>query len=239
MPDWDRKRLKIRSMLDLSAPADALLAYYVFYHDPERTGLYVHEDAAGHADGVVAVCQTGQRLFQPTVVLRTPKEKVALDLMRRALTNTRPYYMITTLDLRDVVAQVVRVEQFQVNRIHCVDLSRLKSAINVLVVPEEGLEGRPRFVIRSQGEIAAEAGTTWMSPHFAALYVRTTPAARSRGWDQAVLVTCTRWSIQSGRQPLYIVDEKDRSALALAAEVGYINTGAREFAAEGVCCLEV
>jgi len=237
MPDWDRKRLKVRSMLDLSAPADALPVYYVFYHDPERTHLHVHEDDEGHADGFVAVCQTAQRLFQPTVVLRTPKADAAVDLLRQALTDTRPYYVITTPDLRDAVTEVVRTEQSQFNRIYRIDLSRLKSSINVLVVPEEGLGGRPRFVIRSQGEIAAEAGVTWISPHFVSLYVHTTPAAQGRGWDQAVLVTCTRWSIQSGRQPLYIVDEKDKSAQTLAKTVGYVYTGAREFVAEGICCL--
>ena len=36
-------RLKIRPLLHLSAPADALFAYYAFYHDSSRTALYVHE----------------------------------------------------------------------------------------------------------------------------------------------------------------------------------------------------
>jgi hypothetical protein len=72
MDDVERLRLKVRLVLDLSAPADALAAYYALYYDPTRTRLYAHEDASDHVDGFVAVCQTGQRLFQPTVVLRTP-----------------------------------------------------------------------------------------------------------------------------------------------------------------------
>lgn len=237
MPDWDRLRLKVRPMLDLSAPADALCTYYAFYHDPERTELHVHEDAHGRADGFAAICQTGQRLFQPTVVLRTPRAGVAPDLLRQALTPGRPYYVITTPDLRAAVAEAVQIERSQVSRVYEIDLSRFEMSINALVVPEEGLEGRPRFVIRSQEEVAAEAGLTWLSPHFAAVYIRTAPGAAERGWGQSVLETCTRWLIRAGRKPLYVVGERDKSAIAMAEAAGYVDTGAREFAAEGLCCL--
>jgi len=84
MDELERLRLKVRPLLHMSAPTDALYAYYAFYHDPRRTQLYVHENAAGHADGFVAVCQTGQRLFQPTVVLRTPNSVAAVELLHLA-----------------------------------------------------------------------------------------------------------------------------------------------------------
>lgn len=235
MTDLERLRLKVRPLLHLSAPADALPAYYAFYHDPRRTRLYVHEDAAGHTDGFVAVCQTGQRLFQPTVVLRTPNAEVAVELLRQALVSGRPYYLITTLDLRDAVAEVVQVEQPQINRVYRLDLFRFQPAINVLVVAEQGLGNQPRFVIRSQGEVAAEAGVNWLSPHFAMLYVRTTPIAQGRGWGQSVVAACTRWVVRSARQPLCIVNEEDKPNIALTEEVGYVDTGAREFTGGGVC----
>jgi hypothetical protein len=233
--DLERLRLKARSLLHFSAPTDALYVYYAFYHDPRRTQLYVHENAAGRTDGFVAVCQTGQRLFQPTVVLRTPNAGAAVELLRQALVPGRPYYLITTPDLRDAVAEVVQMEQAQINRVYHLDLFRFQSLINVLVVAEQGLGGHPRFVIRSREEIAAEAGVSWLSPHFAAVYVRTTPAARGRGWGQSVAATCTAWVVQSGRQPLYIIGEQDEPTIALAEKIGYVDTGAREFAGEGVC----
>ncbi|RLC60661.1 MAG: hypothetical protein DRI80_10525 [Chloroflexota bacterium] len=233
--DLESLRLKVRSLLHLSAPADALFVYYALYHNPRRTRLYVHEDADGRTDGFVAVCQTGRRLFQPTVVLRTPSTAAAIELLRQALVPGRPYYLITTPDLRDAVAEVVDIEQPGINRIYRLDLFRFQPFINVLVVAEQGLGGRPRFVIRSQGETVAEAGLNWASPHFAEVFVRTTPAAQGRGWGRAVLTACTMWIVRSARQPLYVVNEANGSSIALAEAVGYVDCGAREFAGEGVC----
>ena len=85
MTSLERLRLKARSLLHFSDPADALYVYYAFYHDPQRTQIYVHENDAGRADGLVAVCQTGQRLFQPTVVLRAANRQAAVELLRQAL----------------------------------------------------------------------------------------------------------------------------------------------------------
>ena len=113
-------RARVQPLLNLSAPADALYVYYALHHDPRRTGLYVHGNTVGRpgaagaqaadgfvADGFVVVCYTGQRLFQPTVVLRTPDARAAVELLRRALVPGRPYYLITTPDLREAVAEVV------------------------------------------------------------------------------------------------------------------------------------
>jgi GNAT superfamily N-acetyltransferase len=237
MAEVDTVRLKIRSMLSLSAATDALYAYYAFYHDPERTQLRVHQDSEGHTDGFVAICQTGQRLFQPTVVVRTAKVRVAVGLLREALAPGRPYYLVTTPDLRGAVLEVVNMPRLQINRVYEVNLSRFKYAINVLVVPEEGIEGRPRFVVRARDAIVAEAGVAWLAPHFAAVYVQVTPAAQERGLGESVLQTCTRWVIRSGRRPLIIVAAEDNQTMALAESVGYVDTGARELAGEAVCCI--
>lgn len=235
MTNLESQRLKVRSMLHLSAPTDALSVYYAFYHDPRRTQLYIHEDAEGRADGFIAVCQTGQRLFQPTVVLRTPSAEAAAELLGQALVHGRPYYLITTPDLRDVVLTVLDIEQLEINHVYRLDLFRMQPSINVLVVAEQGLGGLPRFVIRSQGEVAAESGPSWLSPHFSELSVRTTPAAQGRGWGRAVLEASTTWVVRSGRQPLYITNEANEASMALAKAVGYVDTGARELAGEGVC----
>jgi len=227
-------RLKIRPLLHLSAPADALFAYYAFYHDSSRTALYVHEQPDGRADGFVAVCQTGQRLFTPTVALHTPNASVALDLLREALIPGRPYYLITTLDLRDVVTKVLTIGQPEVNHLYKLELHRINVALNVLVVTEQG-EGRfPRFVIRSQGQVASEAGVNWMSPHYAELFVQTKPWARGRSWGQAVLAACSMWAVRSARHPLCVVNAHNEASMALMRAVGYVDTGVREFAGEGV-----
>ena len=235
MADLQALRLKARILLHLSDPVDALYAYYALYHDPRRTELFIHEDADGHTDGFAVVCRTGQRLFQPTVALRAKNEHVAADVLRRALIPGRPYYVITTLDLMDAVAQVVDVEQAEINHIYTLEPIRLQPVINVLIVTEEGIGGLPRFVIRSQGEIVAESGLNWVSPHFAEVFVHTHPAARKHGWGRSVLGACTTWAVRSARQPLYVVNEANEPSIALAEASGYVDTGAREFAGEGVC----
>ena len=237
MAEVDKKRLSVRSMLSLSAPADALYAYYAFYHDPERTEIYIHEDGQGYADGFLAVCQTAQRLFQPTVVLRTAKADVGVGLLEEALDRGRPYYLITTPDLRQPVSRVVDMTEPQVSRIYEIDLARFERQVNVLVVAEEGLEGRPRFLVRSGDEIVAEAGVAWMSPQFAAVHAEATPLARDRGLGEAVLAACTRWVVRSGRHPLVIVGTRDEHGTRLAEQVGYVDSGARELASDVVCCL--
>ncbi len=235
MTSIESLRLKVRSMLHFSAPSDALFVYYAFYHDVDRTDLYVHEDEEGHADGFVAVCQTGQRLFTPTVVLRTAKADVAAELLGQALVSSRPYYLITTPDLRDVAMNVLEIERPSTNHVYHLDLLRLSSEVNVLVTPERGVGGLPRFVIRAQEDVVAESGTSWYSPHFAEVFVRVEEAARGRGWGRAALTACTRWILRASRRPIYVVDEGNESSLALAKSVGYVDTGAREFAGEGIC----
>jgi RimJ/RimL family protein N-acetyltransferase len=235
MTDLQTLRLKARIMLHLSDPVDALYAYYALYHDPRRAELFIHEDADGHADGFAAVCQTGQRLFQPTVALRAKDERAAVDVLRRALIPGRPYTVVTTLDLMDAVARVVDVQQAEINHLYSLEPARLQPIINVLAVTEEGISGLPRFVIRSQGEVVAEAGLNWVSPHFAEVFVHTHPGARERGWGRSVLSACTTWVVRSARQPLYVVNEANEPSIALAEAAGYVDTGAREFAGEGVC----
>lgn len=233
--DQENLRLKARSLLRLTEPSDALAVYYALYHDPRRTTLYVHQDAAGRAGGFVAVCQTGQRLFVPTVVLRAADDHTAIELLRQALVPGRPYYVVTTPALRQAVAEVVSIEQPEINRIYRLDLSRFQISINVLVVAEPGSGDLPRFVIRSQGELAAEAGLNWASSHFAEVFVRTMPEAQRRGWGRSVLTACSLWVVRSARQPLYVADEGNTASIALAETTGYVDTGAREFAGEGIC----
>jgi GNAT superfamily N-acetyltransferase len=235
MADLQALRLKARIMLHLSDPVDALYAYYALYHDPRRSELFIHEDAEGHADGFAAVCQTGQRLFQPTVALRARNERTAVEVLHRALVPGRPYTVITTLDLMDAVGQVVDVQQAEINHLYSLEPVRFQPVINVLVVAEEGIGGLPRFVIRSQREVAAEAGLNWASPHFAEVFVHVEPDARGRGWGRSVLSACTTWAVCSAHQPLYVVNEANEAGIALAKAVGYVDTGVREFSGEGVC----
>jgi len=185
---------------------------------------------------VVQPIQTAQRLFQPTVALRTPKVEVATTLIRGALDPGRPYYLVTTPDLREAALEVLEMPDPILRRIYQIDLSRFEYQINVMVVAEEGVEGRPRFLVRAAEEIVAEAGVAWLSPQFAAVHAEATPPARRRGLGEAVLTACTRWVLRSGRRPVTMVELTDEYTTDLVEAVGYVDSGARELAGDVSCC---
>jgi GNAT superfamily N-acetyltransferase len=237
--DLEELRRKVRTMLDLTAPRDGLAAYYTLYHDPARTRLWVAERGL-RVEGFLALCQTGWDLFRPFGVLRARRREVASALLQRILLPAgaaprRPYYLVTTPDLLGVVEEALEVEKVSLNRIYYLDLQRYSPQINVLVTPAQAASGLPRFVIRSRdGQIAAEAGINWQSPHFAEVYVQTAPEARERGWGKAVLDSCIAWVLRSGALPLYVVAEGNEPSLRLAESAGFVDSSARECAIEGI-----
>ncbi len=237
--DLEELRRKVRTMLDLSAPRDGLAAYYALYHDPARTRLWVAERGP-RVEGFLALCQTGWDLFRPFGVLRARRAEVAAALLQRVLLPTdaalrQPYYLVTTPDLMAVAEEALEVEKVSLNRIYYLDLQRYSPEINVLVTPAQTASGAPRFVIRSRdGQIVAEAGINWQSPHFAEVYVQTTPEAQGRGWGKAVLDSCIAWVLRGGAVPLYVVAEGNAPSLRLAESVGFVDSGARECAIEGI-----
>lgn len=237
--ELEELRRKVRTMLDLTAPRDGLVAYYTLYYDPARTRLWVAERGP-RAEGFLALCQTGWDLFRLFGVLRARRTDVAWALLQRVLVPAadsirRPYYIVTTPDLLGVTEEALEVEKVSLNRIYYLDLRRYSPQINVLVTPSPTASGAPRFVIRSgEGRIVAEAGVNWQSPHFAEVYVQTAPEAQKRGWGKAVLDSCITWVLRTGAVPIYIVAEGNESSLRLAESAGFIDSGARECAVEGI-----
>ncbi len=230
-----RAHLEREGFLSLTNPGDALAVYYALHHDLARTQLWLNFDTARRIDGLVAVCQTGFSLFQPTVALHAASVEAAVSLLRLALHPGRPYYVVTTPELAPALQAVVRLEQEQVNHIHIFDPRRYRPEINVLVHAARSADGSPRFVIRSQGQVTAEAGVNWRSPYFAEMFVHTQPQARGRGWGKAVAAACAAALHQSGVQPLYAVSQENQASLRLADAAGFVDSGAREFAGQGVC----
>jgi hypothetical protein len=229
-----RARLQREGFFRLDEPRDALVAYYSLYHDPSRTQVWLHIGPDDRVDGLVAVCQTGFNLFQPTVVLRARGDEMGAGLLRDALSPGRPYYVVTTPSLDRAVRGVMRMEQEEFNLIYRFDPRRQRHEINVLVQPARAPDGSPRFVIRSQGQVASEAGVNWRSPHYAELFVRSEPWARDRGWGRAVVVACATTLVESGVQPLFMVSKGNLASIRLAESAGFVYTGNHEFAGSGV-----
>lgn len=228
-----RVRLEREAYLSLTEPRDALAAYYALYHDPKRTQLWLYSNADDQVDGFVAVCQTGFNLFQPTVVLRAREDEIAVHLLRQALHPGRPYYVVTTPALDLVVRQEIQLEQEEINQVFWFDPNLYRQEINVLVQSARTPDGSARYFIRSRGETASEAGVNWLSPHFAEMYVHTQPWARGRGWGKAVVAACAHSLMQARVRPLYMFAQGNEVSRSLAESVGFVDTGAREFAGSG------
>jgi predicted GNAT family acetyltransferase len=111
--------------------------------------------------------------------------------------------------------------------------ARFQRIINVLVQQFRGADGTPRFQIESQGKVAAISGTNWRSPTFAEVFVVVDPGSRHRGWGKSVASACTSALLEDRLRPLYFVAEGNRQSVRIAEELGYLDTGLREVAAEG------
>ena len=227
------RRRAVRPLLPAHDPGDALASYYALWHDPRRTQLTVSYDARGHADGFVAVCQTGADLFRPLVTLRAPDADAVGSLLRKALVPHRPYQLMVPVTLAAAVRDCMELQQSTLLNIYRLEPARFQRIINVLVQQVRAPDGAPRFQIESQGKVAAISGTNWRSPTFAELYVYVDPASRHRGWGKSVAAACTSALLEDRLQPLYFVEEGNRDSIRIAQELGYADTGIREVAAQG------
>lgn len=226
------ERRQIRSLLDDRSPADAFTAYYALYHDPKRTQIFTHVKAGTRIDGFLVRAQTGLALFQPVVVLRANDEEVAGDLLRQGLIPARPYYLVAPLALGPLVNRILLASDAEVLCVYCLDPGQFTPAVNVLVVANPTPDGLPRFEISQAGAVMAAAGVNWRSPHFAEVYVYTKSEARGRGWGKAVVSAVCAELVKNKLRPLYVVHEQNSASINLATEVGFIDTGAREYAAQ-------
>lgn len=250
--DLDAQRTAIRPLLAPSAPEDALTAYYALYHDPRRVQLTLHHAPGGDTcpgpvlsgveeqnrrlDGFIAVCQTGQDLFRPLVVIRAADDAAVVDLLNRALVPGRPYYMIAPIELARTLQRLLVMPEPAVHCIYRVDPARFQSTrtaeINVLLQERRDSDGLPRWEIHSRGRVAAAAGTNWRSPFCAEVYVYTEPEFRRRGWGRAVLQAATAELLLEGLLPLYRARDDNLPSILLAKAAGYADTGRREVAGE-------
>jgi GNAT superfamily N-acetyltransferase len=231
--ELNEKRRAIRPLLSPTDPADALASYYALWHDPRRTQLILHQDSKGHADGFIAVCQTGADLFRPLVTFRAADERLVGYLLREALVPNRPCQIIVPVTLASGVREHMEISHSTLHRVYVLDPSRFQPVINVLVQSVEGPEGNVRFQIESQGQLAAMSGTNWRSPHFAEVFVYVHPMGRGRGWGKSVVSACTNALLEQRVRPLYMVEEGNEASIHIAEGLGYVDTGLRTFVGEG------
>lgn len=233
LSELNEKRRAIRPLLLPDDPADALASYYGLWHDPRRTKLTLHHSAKGNVDGFIVVCQTGADLFRPLVTLRAPDEESGTNLIQHALAPNRPYQFIVPATMTPTVTACVELSRSRMLYIYRLDPGGFQPIVNVLVQRVTGADGAPRFQIESQDQVVAMSGTNWRSPTFAEVFVYVHPKGRGRGWGKSVVSACTAHLLEEGLRPLYVVEEGNQASIQIAESLGYVDTGRREFSAEG------
>lgn len=227
------QRTQVRRLLNDSSPADAPTAYYALFHDPARSALFTHADEKGRVTGFVAVCQTGIDLFRPLLTLQCPDAESAAALLGQALTPGRPYILFARVNQLPLVSDVLRLDSHRILHILRLDPRRFQPVINVLARHETAHDGTPRCVIESGGAQAV-AGVNWQSPAFAEIFVHTDPALRERGLGTSVAAGVTQAVLESGRIPLYLVEDGNDPSRRIAESLGYVDTGVRQVYADVV-----
>ncbi|MDH7475391.1 MAG: GNAT family N-acetyltransferase [Anaerolineae bacterium] len=220
----------LERLIDPTAPEDALTNYYAFQHP--RTTLRTFSRGGG-IEGFLAICQTGQDLFAPLVVMRAFADDVLEALMREHLDPRREYLFNVREDMIAVLRRHLDIWDEAISRIYTVDQMSFRPVVNVLVQPGFTVNGHPRFEIRSGGEVSAVAAVNWQSDRFAEIGVNTVPAQRGRGWGKAVVSACTAVVLSAGLTPLYVVAEDNQPSIHIAETLGYRFTGKREFSCRG------
>ena len=149
----DDLRRSIRPLLNERDPADAMAAYYAFYHAEARTNLIIHQDSStGRATGYVAISRTGLDLFRPLVTLRLPPGDLSdgHDLVTRALPEGSAVILYAPARYGPLLNALFDFETDELYRLLILDQDRFEPIINVLVTQATSPDGLPRFVIRSQ-----------------------------------------------------------------------------------------
>jgi GNAT superfamily N-acetyltransferase len=238
-----KKRQSIQHLLDRRSPADALASYYALYHPEERSTLLLHHDQSGRADGFLVLCRTGMDLFRPLLTLRSKSTEAAAALLESTLPPEAAVIIAVPLDLRPVIEAFFAVSGETEASVYQLDQRHFRPVINVLVTRAPTPGGDPRFVIRGQsfdrgarpvGPALAAAGVNWRSPEFADIYVQTDPKVRGRGLGKSVVSTLSTWLLEQKVTPLYTLPDGNKASGRLATSLGYRDSGARVFLADGV-----
>jgi RimJ/RimL family protein N-acetyltransferase len=232
-PSTDQLRPVIRPLLDDRSSADALAAYYAFYHPADHTQIFVTPQS-GPARGFLLRARTGMDLFRPLVTGRLPDEAGARELFERGLQPGRPVYLTLPQDEARWANKYLQMSETELHRIYRFAPERLEAEINVMVVTSTGPDGLPHCEIRTTDRAGAVAGINWQSPRFAEVYVYTDPAVRGRGWGKAVVRALAALILKSGRLPLYVVAESNEYSIRLAEAVGFEDSGQREFVGQAI-----
>lgn len=229
------KRQAIRMLLDENNPADAMASYYAYYHEADRTSLIVEPDPTNQnkALGYTAISRTGIDLFRPLITARLPISD--LDTSAKILKNALPpgaeAFIVCPEKYDPLIRAVYDVRVEQKLHLYTFPSGIPEPIINIFVTKDDSSE-YPRFVINKsingQRTTVSSAGVNWLTPKFAEIAVRTWSEYRRRGLGKSVVSALTRYLIETGRRPLYAVNETNLPSIELAKQIGFRDSGHRQ-----------
>jgi GNAT superfamily N-acetyltransferase len=232
-PTMKERRHLIGHLLDERQPADALAAYYAFYHAAERTRLVVTPTGVERAEGYIALSRTGMDLFRPLLTLRLPPDlEQATALIYEALRPETAVILSTPQPYLPLIRACFTIHSEEQLQLMPLDPSRFEPVINVLVTQEAGIGDRPRFVIRNRtqdNEVAAAATVNWQTPYLAEVSVNTQAGYRRQGYGRSVLAALVHHLLAEGIRPLYVVRTDNATSIQLARALGFVDSGQREW----------
>lgn len=227
----------IRHLVDEWSAADAMVAYYAFHHDADKTYLVISPPAAERAEGFVTISRTGIDLFRPLLTMRLPIHDLAQsrELLMQALPPGQEAFAAVPESHLPLVRALCEIQSEEPLNLYALPAERFKPLINVLVTREDEHE-MPRFVVKQvvngQRTAVAAAGLNWLSPRFGEIAVRTRPEYRQKGFGRGVVATLAEYLLAHGRVPLYAVNPSNAPSIYLAESLGFVDTAVREWMLE-------
>jgi len=234
----NERRRAIYHLLDNRSPADAMAAYYAYYHDDGRTTLRPYPSNAARAQGYVSLSRTGIDLFRPLVNMRLPiadLEKSA-DIIYDGIDSGMAVFVNAPATYLPLLQAFFETHTEENLHLYVLDDEQFEPIINVLVTQDIAPNNLPRFLVRDRDNdvIAASATLNWQSPDFAEIGVTTRPGYRRRGFGRSVVAAMVNHLLQSGRRPLYVVTANNEASQQLAERIGFKDSGIREVMIQGV-----
>jgi GNAT superfamily N-acetyltransferase len=242
-------RRAIRHLLNERHVADAMAAYYAFYHPDSRTSLVTYPPGAGRASGYVCLSRTGIDLFRPLVTLRLPLDSdtgqpdpaATADLIHQAIPAGSSLFLSGPAAYHPLISALFAIDLDTRLKVYTLREADFEPVINVLVTQEADVNGLPHFTIRQnpaggptgRGELLASASANWQSPHFTEISVRTHQSHRRQGFGRSVVAALAQEVLRSGRTPVYVLSEDNTASSQLAESVGFADTGHRQFMIQG------